>query len=153
MKTFKDMAGGEWELSLNFAAVKRVKDLLGIDLLSIDKATDGQQPLMTVLETDITKMVEVVIAILRPALKVKDMADSAFEELIDGDTLTQMHDAFWDEVLAFYQSLRRNDLAKAVEKQRSLVTAAVATMTERIEAIDVTKIVGELSTNKRESWE
>ena len=149
------MTGHEWELSLTFASVKRLRDLHGFDLLSINKAEAGAQPLITILETDINKMVEVVIGLLRPAMaKIGDgLSDAEFEERIDADTLAAMHDAFWDELFAFFQSLRRTDQAKAVEKQRSLVTQTIARAATAIDAIDIEKIIGNAFTNKLESSE
>lgn len=154
MTTFKDSIGRTWELALTFGSVKRVQALTNCDLLNIDKSVNGGQPLMTILETDISRLVEVVIAILRPALAAADggkgLNDEEFESSIDGDTLTAMHDAFWDELYAFFLSLRRTHLAQAVRKQRELVTAATAQMTERVDALDVTSIVGGIATGKPE---
>lgn len=61
MKTFKDRNGREWRLDINVTTIKRVRDLVDVDLL---QSLGGE--LMVKLADDEIKMVDVLYGLCKP---------------------------------------------------------------------------------------
>ena len=70
MRTFKDNAGRTWSLTLNVWTVKKVRDLLAVDLLDLGES--GNKPgLLVRLISDPVLLVDVLYVVC------KDQADAA----------------------------------------------------------------------------
>jgi hypothetical protein len=134
MRTFKDSNGREWNIGATIGCMNRVKALAGVDLVAM---TDGDPPLLTRLSTDIMLLCNVIFAMVKPDADKAGITDEQFGAALGGEAITQAHDAFWSEMLDFFQSLRRPDVARAVEKQRELVKKAVALVEAKTARIDV----------------
>jgi len=65
MHTFKDTEGREWQLKLNITAVKRVRDLAGVDLMD----TAGGETLARLAQDPIA-LVDTLYAICKPQTEV-----------------------------------------------------------------------------------
>jgi hypothetical protein len=137
MPAFKDMQGRTWRLNITIGAVRRVKDLVGVDLLRVDAPErEGEQPLMTRLSLDIMLLCDVVYAIVQPQAEEQGVSDAEFGESLGGDVVLQMHNAF-DEALAdFFRGQGKRQTATAIEKQAELVNRAVDLADQRIGEID-----------------
>jgi len=125
MRAFTDSAGRAWTLSLTLDAAKRVKSLLSVNLLELDK---GDPPLLTKLGTDVILLCDVVFAILKPQAEAAGVTDEQFGGALGGDIILAAQTAFYEEMVDFFQKLGRADLAKAVEAQRRIIELEIRRM-------------------------
>lgn len=150
MHCFKDMEGRDWELGLTIGSIKRVRGVLGIDLLNLQ---DGDPPLLTMLALDVELLVNVIFVLVRPQAAEIDVSDEQFGEALGGEAILAAHDAFYAEMEDFYRSLGRNDMVAAIEAQKEVIDVAVSQGTKQIQAQDlaglVEKLSGEPSTNSQ----
>ena len=148
MRTFTDNAGRTWTLSLSFGAVKRVRGLLDVNLLELDK---GEPPLLTRLGTDPILLVDVIFAVIKPQADGLGVTDEQWAESMGGEAMLAAQKAFYGEVADFTRSQGRPDMAKAALAQHALIERVIAMSEERIGQIDVEelarKISGDSSTN------
>jgi hypothetical protein len=146
MKTFTDSAGRSWSVALNVAAVKRVKGLLGVDLLDLLKPeTEGGVPLMTRLAQDVVLRVDVIFAIVRPQAEhagVGGVTDEQFGEALGGEAILAASEAFFEELTGFFRGMGRTELASALLKQQTVLSRAGELMQSRIDAIDLESLAG-----------
>jgi len=134
MRQFQDAAGKTWEVRVNGGTIKRVQDLLGVDL---GKLLDGTPPLLTRIHTDIIFLVDLVYVVLKPQADAAGISDEQFAELLEGDALLAAHDALMEELADFFQKLRQTHLATAIEKQGTIVAQAIDRADDVIRAIDL----------------
>ena len=148
MKTFADNAGRTWTISLTIDAAKRVKSLLGVNLLELDA---GEPPLLTRLGTDVILLCDVIFALVKPQADAAGVADEQFGAALGGDAILAAQTALYEELVGFFRGLGRTDLAKAVDAQRRMIDLAVRRIETRIDRLDleaaVESTLGESSTN------
>jgi len=143
MHTFKDSKGRQWEIAMTLGNVKRVRDTLHIDLLQPEA---GDPPLLQRLGVDEFLLAEVIEKFLEPQFAEKGTTADDVMAAFDGETILAAQSAFYDEMVAFFQSRGRNDRAKAVQKQQAVIKAATAAAVQQIEDFDVEKAIrGEMS--------
>jgi len=152
MHAFRDTAGRTWQLSVTFGSAKRVKALLGINLLELE---GGDPPLLTRLGTDVMLLCDVIFALIKPQADALGVSDEQWAEAMGGDAILAAQTALYEELTDFFQSRGRRDVATAIEKQRRLVDVAVRVAESRIEALDpqreVESIFGDSATSSPES--
>ena len=143
MKTFTDSTGRVWTLTVTVDAVRRVRDLVGVNLARIVEPREpgGPVPLMTDLEDDLLLLVDVLFALVKPQADAEGVSDQEFGRALGGEALAAAHEAFWRELADFFLSLKRPALARAIEKQLALVVSAMAAAEKKIEALDVDALV------------
>ena len=134
MSMFKDKDGREFLLSVNITTVKRVRTLLGVDLLNI---SEGDPPLVMRLGTDPVLLVDVVYALIKPELDAANITDEQFGINLGGEGYPQAEKAFWDELEAFFRGLRRLDLVSVLDKSKVAIRTMVDVGREEVEAEDV----------------
>jgi len=148
MKVFKDEIGREWTLSLTIGSARKVRDLLQVNLLELDK---GEPPLITRLGTDLILIVDILYVLVKDQADRLTITDEQFGCSLNGDAFMRAQGAFYDELVLFFRGLGRADLALALEKQRGILVQAVEVMETKIDEIDTFKIVkdafGKSSTN------
>jgi len=126
MKTFKDREGMSWDVDLNVAAVKRVRDLAGVDLLSA--AQEGFERLFN----DPIAMVDAIYAICKPQAEERKISDEEFGRRMAGDSIDDAYTAFLEEFPNFFQNpLRRKLMRQTVEKVQAVERRALK-MSEKI---------------------
>jgi len=138
MKTFTDTAGREWTITLTIDAAKRVRDLLGVNLLQLEA---GEPPLLTRLGTDVILLCDVIFALVKPQADAANVTDEEFGAALGGEAILAAQTAFYEELVLFSRSLGRRDLAKAVEAQQRMIDLAVAGIETRIEDLDLEQAV------------
>jgi len=138
MKAFSDARGRTWQLDVNIAAIKRVKGLLGIDLLALG---EGEPPLMTCLGTDVVLLCDIIFALLKPQADGANVSDEDFGAALGGEAIFAAQEAFYEELTAFFRSLGRQEMATALTAQRKLIATAVMEVEKRIAAVPVEQIV------------
>lgn len=92
---FKDRAGREWDLSLTFGAVKRIRESTGVAILK--ENADGR-PAWLDLPFDPEKFVAALWAIVSPKAAV---TRDEFEEAFDAPTYQTAAAKFYDAVTSF----------------------------------------------------
>ena len=146
MKTFTDTAGRTWTLAVTVDAVRRVRDLVGVNLARIVEPREpgGPVPLLTDLEDDILLLVDVLFALVKPQADSQSVTDEEFGRALGGEALAAAHEAFWGELADFFRCLKRPAEARAIEKQAAVVRAAMAVAERKIEALDVDALVARM---------
>ncbi len=164
MKQFTDSDGRDWHIKLTIGSVKRVKDVLGVDLLAIE---DGKPPLLTKLAMDVMLLCDVIFILLKPQADERNIKDVTFGESLGGDVILAAHNAFFDELVLFSQGRHREDLVEAIQGHRALIEVGLTRAKTVIEKVGVKaksdlladidktekRMLGETSTNSPDSAE
>jgi len=114
MRVFKDTAGREWSLALNVYAVKKVRDLLSLDLLDLggsDKPGDG---LLFRLIADPVLLVDLLYVVCKDQADKEGVTDEQFGQAMSGDVIDAASKAFLEELADFTPSPRDRARAKKV---------------------------------------
>jgi hypothetical protein len=148
MKEFVDNSGTRWNVELTIASIKRVRDLLSVNLLEPES---GEPPLLTRLGSDVILLCDVIYVLVKPQADSKGVTDEAFGALLGGDAILSAQEAFYRELIDFFLKSGRPDKLKMIEKQRALLIAAIKTAATKVEAIDTDAICSKSFTNLPES--
>ena len=140
MPTFRDTANRTWSIGLTIGDVKRVRTLLGVDLLALDQ---GDPPLLARLDLDPMVLADVLYALVKPQADALEppVSDEAFGHALGGDTILAAHDALMESLADFFRGLGRTYLVTALEKQKTLMIKAMETADQKMQEIDPTKVV------------
>ena len=136
MKTFKDNADRTWTLAINIDAVKRVRSMLQIDLLTI---VDGK--LAEKLLLDHVVLVDVVYVICKPNADKLGVSDEEFGRAMAGDAIADASAALIEELADFFPIRQRTPLKAALAKAKEADAEAMRLATEKIQAIDIGQMV------------
>lgn len=134
MHVFTDGTGRTWEIALTIAAAKRVRDLVDVNLLELDR---GKPPLLTRLGLDVILLCDVIFALIKPQADPLGVSDSDFAGALGGDVILAAQNAFREELVDFFRKLSRIDLAKAIEAQRQMINLAVQENEHRVDELDL----------------
>jgi hypothetical protein len=138
MQVFKDNANRNWTISLNIGSAMSVKDRLGIDLLQPES---GDPPLLTRLGTDEMLLAQVIATLLESQFELHKIDATQIYQCFDGQTFAHAHEAFYKELIDFFQNRGRIDRAKAVEKQMNMILAGIKAAEAQIENLNVNQVV------------
>jgi hypothetical protein len=138
MQIFKDNMNRDWTLSLNIGTAMLVKDRLGIDLLQPEV---GEPPLLTRLGTDEIVLAQVIATLLEEQFEKYNIDSKQIYQSFDGLTFARAHEAFYRELIDFFQSRGRHDRAKAVDKQMKMILAGVKAAETKIESINIDNVI------------
>ena len=120
MRKFEDSKGRAWEVEINVTAIKRVKDLLGVDLMD---ALDGK--LIERLAGDPVLLVDAVYCLCKDQADRESVSDEDFGRAMAGDAIERASEAFLEELVASFPQPRRGLLAKALGKLKTLEATAI----------------------------
>ena len=120
MKTFKDNAGRTWTLGIDVAAIKRVRSLLDVDLMS---AVEGK--LLERLVSDPVLLCDVIYCVCKPEADSNGVSDEEFGRAMAGDAVDHATTALLEELVDFFPQARRRLLAKALGKLKTLEARAL----------------------------
>src|SRR5512147_3191300 len=90
MKTFADNAARTWAITVNVAAVKRVRELLQVNLLEI---ADQKAKLLERLVDDPCLLCDILFCLVKPEADAKGVSDEDFGRSLGGDCLDAATDA------------------------------------------------------------
>ena len=142
MHKFSDAKGRSWILALTIGSAMQVKAALQIDLLQPELPPPGSKPddppLMSRLCTDEYLLADVLCELLRKQMEAASLTEEDVRESFDGTTMLAAAEAFWDELVDFFQSRGRTDRATAVRKQAAVLKAAIAAAEAKVESIPLT---------------
>ena len=132
MKVFKDTEGREWLLSINVAAVKRVRSLIDVDLMGIIEGT-----LLEKLVSDPVMLCDVVYCLVKPDADEKGVSDEEFGKAMGGDVLEHATQALLEELADFFPKKKRALLRKALVKLKALEEKALAVAEKRLDGSEL----------------
>ncbi len=129
MKTFTDNSGRSWSITINVATIKRVRDLLGINLL---EAASGE--LLERLSDDPILLCDCIYVICKEQADSQKITDEDFGRCLGGDSLDGATTAFLEELVNFFPAGRRLVLAKIIDKMKAAENLAAELASKRLEA-------------------
>lgn len=138
MKTFSDSAGRAWTVVVNVDAIKRVRDLAGVNLLEV---VEGK--LIDRLVADPVLLCDVVYALCKEQADAKGVSDREFGVSMSGDAIDSATGALLEELVGFFPQGRRRLLAKALEKLRRLEAATLQAAEARLDSPELEKRLAE----------
>lgn len=142
MKTFKDTAGREWPLAINVTAIKRVRDLLEVDLLEL---VEDNGKLIGRLMTDPVLLVDVVYVVCKPHADAAGVTDEQFGEAMAGDAIAAATDALVAEITGFFRDPRhRARIQKAMEKLKTFEARANDVLDRRMDSGELDEMLDAL---------
>ena len=127
MKSFTDNAGRLWTLSVNVAAIKRVRALCDVDLNSIVEMDAGNKPSAKLLErlsTDPVLLVDVLYAVCKPEADARNIGDEDFGRAMAGDAVEHATAALLDEIIDFFPEVKREAFKKILSATRRFESLA-----------------------------
>ncbi len=133
MKVFTDRQNRKWELSLTVGSAKRVRDILNVSLLEPE---GGDPPLLTRIATDVILLCNILYVLCKKQADGFGVSEEDFGELLGGEVLFKASEAFYQELIDFFQKCGRTDRATAVQKQVEVIDLTVKTAELRISQID-----------------
>ena len=134
MKTFTDCVGRTWTVTINVGTIKRVKTMLGINLL--EAITDD---LAEKLKNDVCLLVDVLYVICKNEADAKNITDENFGEAMAGDALENATNAFLDELIDFFPAEKKMILRKAINKVNQAEKKALEMGNKYIENMEIEK--------------
>ena len=125
MRQFTDTKGRVWDVELNVRQMKRVRDVLGIDLVNVIQAgKDGAVATDTLdrVANDPILLVDILWVLCEGQAKAAGVTDDDFGSSLAGDSISDATRAFLDELVDFFPGARRLFLKKAVDLARKFET-------------------------------
>jgi len=141
VKTFSDSASRQWTIQLTIDSAKRVRDLMGVNLLEPEA---GEPPLITRLGTDEILLCDVLYCLIKPQADALNISSEQFGQALGGEVILAAQNAFYDELVDFFQKRGRTDRARAVATQQKMINLAVAHSEKRISSLDIDKKIQEI---------
>lgn len=126
MRKFKDTNGHEWTIAITVDAIKRVRSMLDVDLLSI---IEGK--LIERLYRDPVLLCDIVYVVCKPEADQAGIADEEFGRAMAGDAIEHATKALLDDLVDFSPSPKdRANIGRvikatwdAIDKAQDLVGA------------------------------
>lgn len=129
MKTFIDNAARAWTVAINVDAIKRVRDLVGVNLLEV---IEGK--LLDRLIGDPVLLCDVIYSVCKPEADARNVTDVDFGRAMAGDAIDGATNALLEELVDFFPQGRRRVLGKALAKLKKLEAAALNAVEIRLES-------------------
>ena len=137
MKAFTDAKGRSWEIELNIRQMKRVRDILGVDLVNvIQTRSDGSVATDTIdrVANDPILLCDILWVLCEQQAKLAGVTDDDFGCSLAGDSIETATRAFLDELVDFFPGARRLILKKAVGLARKYEMESAAAVAEALES-------------------
>lgn len=124
MKTFKDLEGREWKISLNGWTLERVKE--GANVL-LTKLIDDDCKLLVALHDEPLLLVSVLWHMVEEEANDRDISKRDFAMSLAGDVLDEARKALIASIVDFFDDpARRRAIANLVEKATQVGQAVMA---------------------------
>ena len=147
MHTFADKTGRPWVLVLDTDTIRRVRDLLKINIAV--EAANGS--LFDRLELDPVLLADVLFAICKPQADAAKISSEDFGRALAGDVIEHATAALIEELLDFFPQDRRSVLRAMLSTGQAVQKAARKQLCDAMAAVDPTqsamKLFGAGSTN------
>jgi len=137
MRAFRDKIGRDWSVEVNVAAMRRVRGLVGVDLMEIVEGT-----LIERLIRDPCLLCDVLYAVCRPQAEAAGISDEDFGAAMAGDAIEDGTNAMLEELVDFCPSPRdRRNLGRVLEATRQVMDRARDLVEQRINDGQLERIV------------
>ena len=113
MPSFKDTEGRIWTLRITVAAIRRIKDIAGIDLG--DFSVFGEGGPFSDLGSDSCRLVEIVYAAIKPEADVLGVTMEKFMESFVGETVVKASEALLESLADFFPGSQGLLIRRALE--------------------------------------
>ena len=147
MKAFTDAKGRSWEIELNIRQMKRVRDILGVDLVNvIQTRSDGSIATDTIdrVANDPILLCDILWVLCEQQAKADGVTDEDFGRAMSGDAILGATDALLDEIVDFFPNPKRAILQRLVAAARRAETAAKAALDKALSTDELDKAVDSL---------
>ncbi len=142
MPTFKDRNGRPWTVDITVGGIKRVRDLLKIDLYGlVDDKFAGYQKLLA----DPVSLVDVVFVLCEADAKAAGISDVQFGSALSGQTLSDMQDAFTEALIDFFPDRSQAAVLQKMIQKTKLTAAEINRQNSAaIDGVNVASLVESL---------
>jgi len=134
MKVFRDNANRQWELSINIATVKRVKEVLGVDLLDFPDV-------FTQLAEDLITLCNVLFVLIQPQAEKAKVTDEDFGASMAGDSFENASMALMEEIINFFPQERRKILLKLKDKAQQHQEKVIQLAEAKLNSTDLDELL------------
>jgi len=139
MRSFTDNNDRSWEISINVAAIKRVRDLVGVDLLEI---VDGT--LIEKLIRDPILLCDIVYAVCKPQADEQEIGDEDFGRAMAGDAIEHATTALLEDLVSFCPSPRdRKNLGRVLETTSRVMDKARDLIEQKLDSGELERMAEE----------
>ena len=129
MNTFRDNKGRQWTCRVDYAALRRVRDTLGINLADTAVNDKGENVILTRIASDPVLLVDVLFLVCCFRDGASTVTDDDFAESIVGDVIDDASLALLTGIAEFFPTSRRLPMLKAVEMTRAAMKEYRESMT------------------------
>jgi len=134
-RTFTDNAGRTWLIAVTITGLKRIKAMLGLDLVN-----DLDEVLVQKLLEDPLTLVDVLFVLCKPQADELDVSDEAFGVALGGNDehkpLDQAADALIEGLVDFFRQYGRAPLAAALQKSKQATDRLQGILESRLDEFD-----------------
>jgi len=135
MRSFKDNADRTWTVTLNVYAVKKVRDLLQVDLLDLGGDAKDGNGLLYRLIADPVLLVDVLYVVCQEQADEANVTDEQFGRAMAGDAIDGATKAFLEELADSTPSPRdRARARKVIDATWKLIDRAQDVLDARADA-------------------
>jgi len=135
MHSFRDRLDRQWNLEINVGSIKRVKGLIGVDLLAVFA---DKMKLVHDLLNDPMLLVDTIYALCEPQAKALGITDIEFGEGFCGDSLEAATESLLEELADFFRSPQQRQTLRAIlAKAKEMEDQTHIQAREKIAALDV----------------
>lgn len=127
MRAFRDTAGRQWSVDITVETIKRVKGLVGVNLLDVVGGELAER-----LATDPVLLCDVLYAVCKPDADRLGISDEEFGRGLAGDAIDEATDALLEALVDFFPKLRRKLLRTALGRLQHLHQRAVELAEKRL---------------------
>lgn len=138
MHSFKDQLGFGWELRINFASIRQVKDLTRIDLPGL--FGDKLKPLDDFL-SDPVKVGTVLWILVRDQAEKAKKTEEDFAAALCGDAFEEAAQALIWEIVDFFPKAKGTPLRTLLEKVKTGSEKVLAMTTAQLDTVNVDEMV------------
>lgn len=134
---FSDQDGRSWSAIINVKVAKRLKDRLGLDLMT---AFEGK--LFTELAGDPILLGDTLYVVCQEQAAERGITDEQFGELLAGDTIDRATDALIEGIVDFFpQAAQRQILGKVWTKQKQANGQVAQAAMKRIDSPAMDRLI------------
>lgn len=140
MKTFIDNAERTWSLSVNVAAIKRVRafcDINLLDIITLDSENKPDAGLLERLSSDPVLLVDVLYAVCKPEADARNVSDEAFGQAMSGDSIELATRALLEEIVDFFPQGKRRVFQKVLTATRRFEEATAKKLQELMDSGEI----------------
>ena len=133
---FSDQEGRSWSATINVKMAKRLKERLGLDVMT---AFEGK--LFSQLAGDPIMLGDTLYVVCQEQAAERGITDEQFGELLAGDTIERATDALIEGLVDFFPGARRQILGKVWTKQKQADGQVTQAAIKRIDSSAMDQLI------------